>query len=135
MKKKDWVGFDLGGTKMLAKIYKGDGDKSLASVKAPTEGHRGAKTGLKRISDTIEKAVREAEIDIDEIAGIGIARLPDFFVGPGLADGRLVRLLEDHEPDPSRIWAVYPHRRHLSAKVRLTVERLATFLAETCSMG
>lgn len=58
-------------------------------------------------------------------AGLGIAWLPDFFVREDIADGRLVRLLEHHEAEPLGIWAVFPHSRHLSLKVRLAVDRLA----------
>jgi glucokinase len=73
MKKKHWVGFDLGGTKMLAKIYNAHGEKSLASVKTPTEGHRGAKAGQERIIETIKAVIAKAKIDLDDLAGIGIA--------------------------------------------------------------
>jgi len=58
-------------------------------------------------------------------AGLGIAWLPDFYVREGIAEGRLVRLLEQYEAEPLGIWVVYPHRRHLSLKVRLAVDRLA----------
>ncbi len=58
-------------------------------------------------------------------AGLGIAWLPDFYVGEDIAEGRLVRLLEHFEAEPLGIWAVFPHSRHLSLKVRLAVDRLA----------
>ena len=57
--------------------------------------------------------------------GAGIAFEPAFIVGPEVRAGRLVRLLEDFVPPPLPIYAVYPSRRHLSAKVRLFVEFLA----------
>jgi DNA-binding transcriptional LysR family regulator len=63
------------------------------------------------------------------LSGCGIAQLPDFYLGEPLADGRLVSLLEDFEPEPLGVWAVYPQRRHLSLKVRLAVDRLAERLA------
>ncbi len=62
-------------------------------------------------------------------AGLGIIYEPDFHVGPYLADGRLVRVLPDHHAPVGDIWAVYPSRRHLSAKVRLFVEHLAQAFA------
>lgn len=58
------------------------------------------------------------------IAGLGLAYQPEFIVGDALGDGRLVRLLPDHETFTGAIWAVYPHRRHLAAKVRLFVDFL-----------
>ncbi len=59
------------------------------------------------------------------LAGLGVAWLPDFYVAADLAAGRLVAVLEEHRAEPLGVWAVYPHRRHLSAKVRLAVDRLA----------
>jgi DNA-binding transcriptional LysR family regulator len=58
-------------------------------------------------------------------AGIGIALEPDFVVGPELAAGRLVRVLAGYAPSPTNVYAVYPSRRHLSAKVRAFVDFLA----------
>jgi DNA-binding transcriptional LysR family regulator len=57
-------------------------------------------------------------------AGQGIARLPDFIVNAALADGSLEQVLPEWA-EAGVIWAVYPHSRHLSAKVRLFVEFLA----------
>jgi DNA-binding transcriptional LysR family regulator len=59
------------------------------------------------------------------VEGIGIALEPDFIVGADLAAGRLVRILKDYSPTPTGIYAVYPSRRHLSAKVRAFVDFLA----------
>lgn len=63
------------------------------------------------------------------VAGFGVAWLPDFYLGDAIETGRLVEVLADSEPEPVGVWAVYPHRRHLSAKVRLTVDHLASRLA------
>lgn len=57
--------------------------------------------------------------------GAGIVFEPAFIVGPEVRSGRLVPLLQDFEPAPLSIYAVYPSRKHLSAKVRLFVEFLA----------
>lgn len=62
-------------------------------------------------------------------AGLGIVFEPAYMVGPALADGRLVRVLPDHRGPTLDIWAVYPSRRHLSAKVRLFVAHLAEVFA------
>lgn len=56
--------------------------------------------------------------------GLGLCQLPDFYVEPHLAAGTLVSLLEANRPPDEGIWAVYPHRRHLSPKVALLVEYL-----------
>lgn len=55
--------------------------------------------------------------------GLGIALAPDFLACRALREGRLRRILTDWGW-PTRVWAVYPHSRHLSAKVRLFVEHL-----------
>ncbi|HSD54815.1 MAG TPA: LysR family transcriptional regulator [Burkholderiales bacterium] len=69
------------------------------------------------------------------VEGIGIAMEPDFIVADDLASGRLVRILADYAPAPSSIYAVYPSRRHLSAKVRAFVDFLAERFAEAPDWG
>ncbi len=64
------------------------------------------------------------------VAGMGIAVEPDFIVAPDIRAGRLVRVLDEFEPPRSPIAAVYPSRRHLSAKVRSLVDFLAARYAE-----
>jgi len=56
--------------------------------------------------------------------GAGIVFEPAFVVGAEVRAGRLVPLLQDFEPPPVPIYAVYPSRKHLSAKVRQFVEFL-----------
>jgi len=57
-------------------------------------------------------------------AGLGLVMTPDFMLEPELAAGRLVRVLPGYEGPLLDTWAVYPSRRHLSAKVRLFVDQL-----------
>jgi DNA-binding transcriptional LysR family regulator len=63
------------------------------------------------------------------LAGLGLAILPAFMSAPALADGRLTEVLPRWRPMAQAIHAVYPHNRHLSAKVRLFVDFLAERLA------
>jgi DNA-binding transcriptional LysR family regulator len=63
--------------------------------------------------------------------GAGIVFEPAFIVGPEVRAGRLVPLLQDFEPPPVPIYALYPSRKHLSAKVRRFVE----FLVERFSQA
>jgi DNA-binding transcriptional LysR family regulator len=58
------------------------------------------------------------------LQGLGVCQLPNFYVDPAIADGRLVPLLEEANPADEGVWAVYPHLRLLPAKVRLLVEHL-----------
>jgi DNA-binding transcriptional LysR family regulator len=59
------------------------------------------------------------------VAGMGIVLEPDFIVAPDMCAGRLLRVLPEFEPPRSPVAAVYPSRRHLSAKVRSLVDFLA----------
>ena len=61
--------------------------------------------------------------------GAGIVFEPAFIVGPDVRAGRLVPLLQDFMAPPLPIYAVYPSRKHLSAKVRGFVEFLITRFA------
>jgi DNA-binding transcriptional LysR family regulator len=63
--------------------------------------------------------------------GAGIVFEPAFIVGPDVRAGRLVPLLQEFTPPPVPIYAVYPSRKHLSAKVRRFVE----FLIERFAHG
>lgn len=60
--------------------------------------------------------------------GLGIALLPTWTVGRHVRAGELVRLLPGYEADltseETAIHAIYPHARHLSAKVRAYVDFL-----------
>ena len=67
--------------------------------------------------------------------GAGIIYEPDFIVGPDIASGRLTRLLPDYGVERADIWAVYPSRRHLSAKVRAFVDFLAGRLGGVGTAG
>lgn len=66
------------------------------------------------------------------LLGAGICYLPSFAIADDIAQGRLRRLLSDHKSTPLGIYAVYPHRRHLSAKVRLFIEHLAEHCKNLC---
>ena len=62
---------------------------------------------------------------IAALRGQGIVYLPSFIVGADLQAGTLVSLLPDYIPADAGIHAVYPHSRHLSAKVRAFIDFLA----------
>ena len=59
------------------------------------------------------------------LAGLGVAVLPSFIVGPDIQAGRLKEVLRDYLPNRASVYAVYPHSRHLTAKVRVFVDFLA----------
>ncbi|MAC51752.1 MAG: transcriptional regulator, partial [Gimesia sp.] len=51
-----WAGFDLGGTKMLAKIFDSE-YKTLGKKRRKTKGHTGVEMGLERMVQTIHQAL------------------------------------------------------------------------------
>ena len=59
------------------------------------------------------------------VAGLGVHMEPDFIVAPEVRAGRLVPLFGDYVPESGPINAVYPSRRHLSAKVRSFIDFVA----------
>jgi DNA-binding transcriptional LysR family regulator len=69
------------------------------------------------------------------IAAMGVIFEPDFAVKPALDAGLLTRVLRDFDCGPYDIWAVYPSRRHVSAKVRLFVDHLALQFASVADPG
>ena len=58
------------------------------------------------------------------IAGIGFAKMPHFIAAEELKTGKLQSVLDEFTLKNSGIYAVYPHRRYLPAKVRLLVDYL-----------
>ncbi|MCJ8296881.1 MAG: LysR substrate-binding domain-containing protein [Colwellia sp.] len=63
------------------------------------------------------------------LKGIGMVQLPDYYVKEHIEQGRLITLLDHYREPDEGIWAVYPHNRQLSAKIRLLVDYLAKHLA------
>ncbi|MBI3230994.1 MAG: LysR family transcriptional regulator [Burkholderiales bacterium] len=63
------------------------------------------------------------------LAGMGILQLPMFMLRPFLTTGQMQLVLPDWESEPIALHIVYPHNRHLSAKVRAFVEWVAALLA------
>lgn len=58
------------------------------------------------------------------LADLGFLIVPHLVVRDDIQAGRLVPVLEAFEPSSVGIYAVYPHRRHLSGKVRAFIDFL-----------
>lgn len=56
------------------------------------------------------------------LGGLGLVFMPSFLVGRELRQGRLIPVLKDWCEEAVNIHAVYPHRRHLTAKVRAFID-------------
>lgn len=81
-------------------------------------------TGRIRYSNA-EASLRAAE------TGLGLACVPSFVAAASIRAGRVRRVLQGFEPAPYGIHALYPHRRHLAAKVRVLVDFLVGHYRDT----
>jgi DNA-binding transcriptional LysR family regulator len=64
------------------------------------------------------------------VAGLGLWLCPPYIVSDLLASGALVPLLTDYGRPEMEIVALYPHRRQLSAKIRLFLDMLVDRFTE-----
>jgi len=61
------------------------------------------------------------------MSGAGLVLQPTFIVGDDIRAGRLQRVLDDYRVEELNVYAVYPHRQYLSAKVRTFVDFLVSY--------
>ncbi|MBD9424206.1 LysR family transcriptional regulator [Pseudomonas sp. PDM15] len=68
------------------------------------------------------------------VAGLGVLHTPQWSVAPLLAQGRLVRVMEEYRIEPDAfgadILAVYPSHRRATGKVQAFIDYLQRFLGE-----
>jgi DNA-binding transcriptional LysR family regulator len=64
------------------------------------------------------------------LAGVGIFLAPGFLVHDDLEAGNLIRLLPEYRTVEFSMNAIYPHRHHLSAKVRTFIDLLVRHSTE-----
>jgi glucokinase len=79
------VGVDLGGTKILAGVFK-NSLECIGTSKLSTKPQRGVEAVIERIARCVQDAVDEADLSLKQVAGIGIG-------APGavdFADGRVI---------------------------------------------
>ncbi len=81
------------------------------------------KTKKLRVKGDVRSNVGDA-LRIAAIQGCGLVQLPTYMMGLDIKSGRLESVLDEYEPLARPVHAIYPHRRHLSAKVRTFVEFL-----------
>lgn len=62
------------------------------------------------------------------VAGLGLVQLPMYDSYELLESGKLVEVLKEFKTNPMPVSVVYPHRRHLSHRVRAFVEWVETRL-------
>jgi glucokinase len=79
------VGVDLGGTKILAGVFK-HSLECIGSSKLSTKSPRGVEAVVERIARCVKDAVDEADLNLKQVAGVGIG-------APGavdFAEGRVI---------------------------------------------
>ena len=81
-----------------------------------------------RVSGSIQYNSGHSLVDA-ALKGLGIVQLPDYYVQKYLESGDLISLLDNYREPEESIWAIYPHNRQLSPKIRLLVDYLAEHLA------
>ncbi|HEY1431520.1 MAG TPA: LysR family transcriptional regulator [Stellaceae bacterium] len=99
---------------------------------APDEWHfldAGGNPVVARISGSLVSSSPETTLAA-ALAGIGLVLTAPFLVAGLLASGALVPLLPDYRAQPLEINALYPHRRHLSCKVRVFIDMLVDRFTE-----
>jgi DNA-binding transcriptional LysR family regulator len=57
-------------------------------------------------------------------AHLGIARVANYLISNQIANGTLIPILKEFSPKHVGVHAVYPHQRHLAAKVKVFIEFL-----------
>ena len=85
----------------------------------PERGERTVPVSGRIRYSNAEACLRAAE------AGLGLACVPAFVAGDAIRSARVKRLLQAFETEPYGVHALYPHSRHLAAKVRVLVDFLA----------
>ncbi|NLX21234.1 MAG: ROK family protein [Phycisphaerae bacterium] len=66
-----WVGFDLGGTKMLATLFD-PAFRPVAGKRRRTKGQEGVKAGVARVIETIHDVLSEAQVEPSQLGGVGM---------------------------------------------------------------
>ncbi len=72
-------------------------------------------------SDALKQAV---------LKGLGVGRLPSFVVGDALRDGSLVNLFPEYRMPAKKVYAIYPERHYLPAKVRAFLDFAIEYFGE-----
>lgn len=104
--------------------------KSRATWGFNVDGERTSITVTPRVEVNSPIAVRQAAL-----AGLGVARVPLSVVADDISEGRLLRLLPEYELHDPGIYVIYPHRRHLTRRVRVFVDHMIEWAKNAESMS
>ncbi|MBX9588009.1 MAG: LysR family transcriptional regulator [Hyphomonadaceae bacterium] len=73
------------------------------------------------------KADNGAALLAAALAGLGIAALPDFLIGPHIVSGALIQILSDYPPPEAGLYVVRPPGNFPARKVRVLTEILIEY--------
>lgn len=107
-----------------------------SNLQQPTLWHYTHLSG-KEMSVRVQPAVltNSSELELSLcLDGQGIVRLPRFYFGNELEDGRLVTLFPDYQQPPVDVFLIYPSRRHMSARVRCFIDFVMEKLGVTSAL-
>jgi DNA-binding transcriptional LysR family regulator len=97
----------------------------------PCDWHAELSNGAAGNAPSEQIVVNDAEaIRVALLAGAGVSAMPHYFVADDIRAGRLVRLFPDYPLQNASVFAMYPSRQHMDAKIRTFVEFLAASLGE-----
>ncbi|GGO81696.1 LysR family transcriptional regulator [Marinobacterium nitratireducens] len=99
-----------------------ENDGSLAMHRWLQDGERDTAADL--VSNNGDLLVRAA------IEGAGIAIQPTFISGTAIANGQLRVIMQEYEPEPMGLYAVYAHRQLLPGKVRTFIDFLDGYFGD-----
>lgn len=83
------------------------------------DGRRRSVTVRARMLSSNGDVLRDAAI-----AGLGVVLQPEFLVGRAIADGRLRRILSEHDWSEVEAFAIWPARKYLPYRVRSLIDYL-----------
>ncbi|MCK7595827.1 LysR family transcriptional regulator [Microbulbifer sp. CAU 1566] len=64
------------------------------------------------------------------IAGEGYVLQPTFIAGEAIKAGQLKIILQEFEPEPLALYAVYPHRKLLATKLRVFIDFISSYFGD-----
>lgn len=82
-----------------------------------------------RMQANMADPIRNAAVN-----GLGLIMLPRYIVGRDIEQGRLQVVMDQYGITPLEIYAVYPHRKYLSAKVRSFLDFIQAWLPHRIGM-
>jgi len=75
--------------------------------------------------DPVLRSANETLLHLAALEGMGLAFLPKWLVTADIAAGRLEHVMPEHVVFVGKLFAVYPSRKYLSAKVRTFIDFVA----------